>query len=496
MIGRAATTAQTLAALTLGESVSLTGAGGLGKTTLASAVAAGWPGGPRRMFWHTIRPGLNDQATSLIFSLGYFLRGLGAPNTWRQLVADGGVTPAVRALGLLRHDLGLLSGQPPLLCIDEADLLRDETIVHAQALRLLDELQGVAPLLVVGQRLALEARHHIALTGLGEADIDALLRALGAPPANAEERSRILEVTRGSPALLRLFAALRRAGETTGTLLSQFAKAPSIELLLGRIWRRLDAGDRQFLGELATFRGAAPADAWPDAAVRIERLSPLELIRDDGRGGIFAPEYALAFMRQRAPAEARPSLHLFAAENRETRGEFTEAAYHLLQAGQPAAAVWLWLNHFRQERALGRGPAAAALFADVSDADLPDEDDRRALALVRAELGALAGDGEAVEGEIAAAKWPLTHPLTPRARQLMGDSLTMQGRLDQAVQAYREGLDALAGQPAARGVDLRTRLGHLALNRMRDAGCPRTSDPGPDQGRRVPGRGRRGRPAV
>ena len=468
MIGRAATTAQALAALALGESVSLTGAGGLGKTTLASAVAAGWPGGLRRVFWHTIRPGLNDQAASLIFSLGYFLRGLDAPNTWRQLVADGGATPAARALGLLRHDLSLLAAQPPLLCIDEADLLRDETIVHAQALRLMEELQGVAPLLVIGQRPALEARHHLVLTGLGDADIDALLRALGTPPASAEERGRILEVTRGSPALLRLYAALRRAGDAPATLLTQLAKAPSIELLLGRIWQRLDPDDRQFLGELATFRGAAPADAWADANTRGERLGPLELIRDDGRGGIYAPEYALAFIRQRAPAEARPALHLFAAEARETRGEITEAAYHLLQARQPAAAVWLWLDHFRQERALGRGPAAAALFAEVSDADLPDEDDRRALALIRAELSMLTGDGEAVEGEIGAAKWPRTHPLTPRARQLMGDALAMQGRLDQAVQAYREGIAGLAGQPAAREVDLRVRMGHLALNRMRD----------------------------
>ncbi len=99
MIGREGILAEVLDALNGGGSVSLTGAGGLGKTTLAVAVAGRWPGGPPNVFWHTIRPGLNDQAASLIFALGYFLRGLGAPNTWRQVVADGGSTPAARALG-------------------------------------------------------------------------------------------------------------------------------------------------------------------------------------------------------------------------------------------------------------------------------------------------------------------------------------------------------------------------------------------------------------
>ncbi len=160
------------------------------------------------------------------------------------------------------------------------------------------------------------------------------------------------EVTRGSPALLRLYAALRRGGEAPAALLRQLADAPSIELLLGRIWQRLDAVDRQFLYEFSTFCGAAPRDAWTQPDDRIARLAGLELVREDGRGGLSAPQYALPFLRQRAPAELRVALHLFAANARETRAEITEAAYHLLQAGQPSAAVWLWVNHMAQEQAV------------------------------------------------------------------------------------------------------------------------------------------------
>lgn len=470
LIGRDAVLTDAEAALRAGGSVSLIGPGGIGKSTLATALSARWPGWPTTVFWHTIRPGLSDGAPELIFALGHFLRDVGAPNTWRQLVADNGSTPPSRALGLLRHDLSTLAGRMPLLIIDEADRLRDDNRIQAQTLRLLEDLRGLAPLLIAGQRMALDTTQAVTLKGLDASEIRSLFASLRAPEPVPDEIERVLTLTRGNPALLRLYAAMRRAGERADALLRQLARAPSLEPLLTRTWGSLPPDVREVLFEIAVFRGAAPADLWRDAQTAIDTLRERELLRADAQGGLHLPAYALDFVLERIPTELKAALHLRAAEAREARGEMTEAAWHYVQAGHPANAVWLWARHLRQERALGRGPMAAALFSQVRDTDLPNDDDRRALALVRAELQRLLGDGTESEAAVQGASWPATHPLTPRARQLLGDALAAQGRLEQAAQSYRDGLDALAGFPGARAVDLRTRLGHLALNRMRDPG--------------------------
>jgi hypothetical protein len=70
------------------RTVAVTGMGGAGKTALAAAVAAKWSASS--VFWLTLWPTLNDQLSSLLFSLGYFLHQEGVSGLWLQLVADHG----------------------------------------------------------------------------------------------------------------------------------------------------------------------------------------------------------------------------------------------------------------------------------------------------------------------------------------------------------------------------------------------------------------------
>ncbi|MEJ2750981.1 MAG: hypothetical protein P8183_24195, partial [Anaerolineae bacterium] len=88
LIGREALIDQCLQELQKQRTVAITGMGGAGKTALAAAVATQWSLSP--VFWFTFWPTLNDQLSSLLFPLGYFLHQHGQSGLWLQLVADHG----------------------------------------------------------------------------------------------------------------------------------------------------------------------------------------------------------------------------------------------------------------------------------------------------------------------------------------------------------------------------------------------------------------------
>lgn len=116
LLGRDLPYTQALTALQRNETVYIVGPSGVGKTALGAAIAGHWPA--QHVFWYTLRCDFNDQTSSLIFALGHCLRSLGVGNTWRQLVADRGVTDVDCALGLLRYDIEALRPAALLICID------------------------------------------------------------------------------------------------------------------------------------------------------------------------------------------------------------------------------------------------------------------------------------------------------------------------------------------------------------------------------------------
>ena len=69
-------------ALQNGRTVAIGGAGGVGKTTLGSFLANKW--GRHNVFWFTVRPGLNDNAQSLAFAMGHFLKTLNEPTLYQE----------------------------------------------------------------------------------------------------------------------------------------------------------------------------------------------------------------------------------------------------------------------------------------------------------------------------------------------------------------------------------------------------------------------------
>lgn len=466
LIGRDDVLARCLAALREGHSVSITGPGGLGKTSLGAHIAAHWPAA--RAFWFTVRPGLNDHLSSFAFALAHFLRRHGASQAWRQIVAEPGANEPVRLLGLLRHDLASLSEAPALLCVDESDLLRQDLRAHAQIIHTIEELSESTPVLLLGQQTVARAHAHHVLGGLPAEAAVALLAREGVTGLSPLELAELRAATRGNPAVLLLFAALYREGDHVSDVLRQLADAPSIEVLLSRMWVRLDDDERALLAELAVFRGPAPADAFDDRRATLDRLATRDLAALDGGGAISLANHISAYALRRTPLEMRLAHHLAAGQIREARGEYTAATHHYLAARQPALGVWTWFSHREIEIARGNAPAARAMFAEVAPGDLPVDDDRRALAVLQSELALMAGAADDAERALGAATWPAAHPAAAHARQLEGDLRQMQGRIEQALQAYRASIEAMSQPRERRMVQLHSKIGYIYVARLRD----------------------------
>lgn len=484
LIGRTHLLQSCWQALRAQQSVSLIGPSGVGKSTLAAAIAQRWaiedplPAGgtsapaPSPIFLFTLRAGFNDQFASFVFALSYFLRLQGAANTWRQLVADKGVVQPERILGLLRHDLAQPRPMPLLLWIDEIATLQSEVPDHAQLIHLLEALRTQAPLLLSGEQAVLKTDQIYHLTGFTLAETQALLEQKGIaalPPATLHQ---LVTVTHGNPALLTLASALLQGGDGWEDLLYELSRDPSLAALFNRIWRRLQEVDRDLLWQLAVFHDPAPQDAWRAEQVRLTQLHQRELLLLDEQGGVRLPIHIQHLVYERIPPARRSLYQLQAAQIREARGEYVAAMHHYCQAGQPAVAVWLWYSHRTVEIARGQGAKALVILAQIGAADLPDGRDRAILQEARAELRQLAGQVEAAQAELQAiAPGDADHSPLLRAQilQRQGELAESQGQIEQALVGYRAALDTLLGMRQQREVTLHTKLSFLQMYRLHNA---------------------------
>lgn len=474
LIGRDQLQSQLLAELQTGHAVSLTGPGGVGKTSLAAALTEAWSS--RAIFWFTFRLSFNDQIDSLLFALGYFLHTHGASTLWHQLVADGGrVQDGNLALGLARTDLAAL-GAPPLLCFDELDVLRpvtpdQPTPRHVQLLEFIDSLRGYTSLLLIGQRAFWESDRLFQLDGLDERQVAQLLQDLTVPHTR-EDVARLHFYSGGNPRLVELCAALYRVGQTQGvppepfrTILDNLPTTPTLLPLWHRLARRLPAHEVQLLQRLAVFRNPAPVDAWQSAGedrVALAQLVDRRLLLQDQQGGIALLPALREVVYGDLPVEQREQFHLAAAQLRAERGDYTAAAWQLLQAGQPAAAVALWYPQRQAEINRGQGGAALAIFAQISQNRL-DKAAARTLALLRAELYELQGQPAQVVTTLALQSWPADELPSIDALLLWANALRRQGQTDGALDKYAEGL-RLQCQLLDRAVQLHTLRGRAYLH--------------------------------
>ena len=355
-----------------------------------------------------------------------------------------------------------------LLCIDEVDTLQPERSDHAQILHILEELMALVPVCLIGQHPILSVPHHIALTGLDETQTEVMFARAGLDALPLGERDRLQQVARGNPAMLTLLMTLQAVGGDVDKTLHSLAAAPSMEALLLRIWRYLNEAERGVLMALAVFRGVAPEDAWGDQAAEVNHLQARNLIQSNGMGGISLTSHIHRFIAERVPAEHGPVLNVRAAAIREARGEYIEAMYHYIEAGQLGMAVWLWLSH--SVIAVERGFAGAALdlLKRIAPASLENQHDREALHIARGALLRLLGKADEAEGDLRSALASDDPQLRGEAHLTLAMSLEDQGRIDQAQAQYQAGLQSVGKSLQYQKTQLHARLSRLNLYRLGD----------------------------
>lgn len=445
LFGRATALAVCQQRLQAGQTVSLAGAGGMGKSSLGQALAQEWQSGP--VFWLTIRPMLNDNLSSVLFALAYFLHQQGASHLWRKLLADAGRldNPAL-ALSLLRYDLAELR-QAPLLCFDEVDRLRPaerDTAQpeHRQLLEFLDSLRGLTPLLLIGQRAILESHYHLALEGLHTADLADWFAQVGVQ-AGPNELEALHQYTHGNPRLTQLCLLLLQAGDSLGAALKGLSSDVALQALFDRLWTRTDADEHRWLEFLAVFRSPAPLDSVPLARPALESLLARGLIVVDGTGGYALWPALREMVGAELSAESREQAHLRAAWLRSAHAEYTAAAYHYWQAGRPAEAIQVWFPQRQQAIARGQAGAALTIFQNISLNQVGSAE-REALALLRAELKQLQGDLAGGAADLAAVPWTTPSEISSRARLLQGYFQNARGYPDAALSTYADGMALVA----------------------------------------------------
>jgi tetratricopeptide (TPR) repeat protein len=418
--------------------------GGMGKTAVAATIASQWS---HESFWFTIRPTFNDDLGSFLFSLGQFLHQQGASRLWLQLVADGGkVENRNLALAQLRADLHQLENTLPLFCIDEVDLLQQDTdTISLSRLQLREFLSGMrqsAPLLLVGQQAILPADSEMNLAGLTAVQVASLLVAANISGGSAEIE-QLTTYTGGNPRFLHFCIALHDGQQTLTALMRRLPQEPSLRALLARLRQRLSPDERGLLAQLAVFRSPAPQDAWPDESAQKARatLQQRQIVQEDGAGGVaLLPVIRDLVLEdwQWLPTEQREQCHLAAANIRAVRGEYTAAAYHFVQAGEGETAVHLWFPHRQQEIQRGQANAALALFEQLSPKRL-GKDERKALSLLRAELYRLTAQPEEGLAAIQTTRWHTASEMAVQAQALKGGFLNALGYPQQAAESLQQG---------------------------------------------------------
>lgn len=426
------------------QGVALSGPSGIGKSSLAAALCQRWPNG--YFFWYTIRPHLSDRLEHLLFALAFFLHQHHRSDLWQQILADNGQVKNIEiAESLARHALKQLN-PVPLLVIDDADLLRPATFEmenreYVRMVGFLESLGDDVTLLCVGQRAILPAFRHVELEGLTFSALNEWLQTLGYH-SQPEDVQALLNYTSGTPRLLVLCLALIQNGSAAKEITSQLKSSPGAKPLVDRILRQMSDTERQLLMELAIFRRAAPIDLWKAQQPILDTLCDRGLAQRDLTGGISLLSVWADLILNDFPPEIKANLHLWAAQARAERGEYTESAYHYWQGGYPEMSIQIWYANRAYAISVGQAANALTIFNAISAHRLPRAE-QQALALIRAELAQMSGDFEQGLRHLSDLSG-YTSRAAVDAHKLRGRLLFALGYNEGALQEYQAGLDILA----------------------------------------------------
>jgi tetratricopeptide (TPR) repeat protein len=159
--------------------------------------------------------------------------------------------------------------------------------------------------------------------------------------------------------------------------------------LFARVWRKLDSDERNLLTVLSTLRISAPLDAFDEQIIK--SLTTRNLVEVDQRGGCKLKWQLRTVIDTYITPDKYKAANMIASSIFAARGQYTEAAKHLISADANEKAVECWYAMRHSEIAQGNAKRALVMFDAVNIDHLTDKH-AEVLRLLISELRALQGD--------------------------------------------------------------------------------------------------------
>ncbi len=419
LIGRKSALDTCLQAARSGKCINLIGAAGMGKTSLAAAVAAQW----QNVFWFTVPTAADRQTQQFIVALADFLQQQVRSRLWRALAANGGtLTDLHLARTLAAQDMADLAAAP-LLCIDECNRWQEGKAW-------IESLQLHSALLLIGQQPLFDVEQTVLLEGLSVQEAAQLFHDSSVP------LSQLVQQTGGNPRLLRLANGILESGGSVEGLLSAESDYSLLHISLRQLQQYLSTSEQKLLQILAVFEVAAPVDAFDATLIATIRAHGLTDATAIGTVAL------LPAVRDILVEQSTDDHHLIAAQICLERGEYTLAAHHFLWGDRPKLALHCWFPHRQQEIQRGQAALARRIFSTIDLSKLSKRD-VKAVRLIRAELHKLLGEAREGADELAT-NHSDDSELALLAATLRGEFLAELGYPDRALTTYADGVQTTA----------------------------------------------------
>lgn len=481
LIGREHDMATCLSWLKQGDTMTLIGPSGVGKTSLAAYIGQHWQAtqpSNGEIFWYTLRRGINIQLNSFIFALAYFFQQHGNTDLWALVNSDPKTLQnQERLLGLIRSSLLDFEqrGVAILLCIDEIDLLattspdwainNDAHLLSEVLERLATSQRGKTPILFIGQKPIFATDHYLNLSGVDRLYAPAIFgKAL-----SDNDITQLMDYTKGSPFLLKLCGTLYVEQTSLADTLMQIPRHQFIDLFLNRIRVHLSAAEQDFALLLSVFSQPITPSVLQNqeqTANLIEKLKHLGLL--EGNLQIQVPVALKEALYNQITPPDREYLHLNAAQCYERLGKYTLAAYHYVNAGRPNLAIWQWAENQHKEINEGQLGSAITIFRKISPHDLATQTDKDQLLILHSTLTNLAGQPQQTAHSLT------THVTTPdstwgwQVLKLRGETAQLLNQVDAALEYYKQAADSIEALPQLHLAALRRKLSWGYANRKGD----------------------------